>query len=155
MQIQGISGNVTDANHKNWIQIKSMHTEMGRMVNHRVGFGEPRDSSIPKFETMEIAKRADNASGDLYQRACSGKTMPLVKIHICNESNSQSPYVEYLLSDVLITRFIDSANKSGMPSEQLHLSYLKMERSYINKTASGALSAPKRVGYDLMKAVVS
>ena len=53
MQINGVPGSVTDVNHKNWISVRSFESGISRAVQHRVGFGEPRDSSIPKFSVLK------------------------------------------------------------------------------------------------------
>ncbi len=152
MQISGVNGNATDQHHQNWIQVEHINMKMHRNVYHRVGFGETRESSVPHFRTLLLTKKADNASSDLYNCACSARSIPQLLIHVCNQPDTQTPSVSYILYNVMVAGFEDHIAESGMPSELITLSYTKIERSYTNTVASGRFSAPKRVGYDLMKA---
>jgi type VI secretion system Hcp family effector len=155
LKMPNISGNATDKNHQGWILLDHVSMKMNKSIKHQVGFGEPRETSTPKFQELFLTKRADAASGDLYHLACSSKTVSSARIHACHQTDTGVPYVEYILSDVMVSSFEDQLTEEGLPTELLTLSYLKIERSYQNKSASGSLYAPKRVGYDLTKAQIA
>jgi type VI secretion system secreted protein Hcp len=152
MQIQGVEGNVTAPNYKGWIELDGFDFGVERNVSTKVGQMSDREGTTPRFSEVEIIKRLDKASNDLFTKTCGSKAIPQVNIHICSTDSLLTPYAKYALSDVIISAHNTSAAAETVPQELLSLSYAKIERTYITRDKANKNLAPDTVGYDLVSA---
>lgn len=152
MHISGIQGSVTAPNYQGWIELEGFDFAVDRQVKTVVGRVVDRETALPGFSSVTLTKALDNASNDLFVKACGGKAIPQVEIHICATGKELTPYAKYVLSDVIIAKHRTSASAEVVPQEHVDLSYVKIERTFIPRDKQNKLQSPNTVGYDLTNA---
>lgn len=152
MKINGIDGDVSAKDHKEWIALSSLSTKNSRTIVSKVGKMSDREGTTPQFHEIEIQKRLDSASNGLFQQSCTPKAISEVEIHICTTDAELSPYFKLTLSDVLISEHVMHASEDVKPFESIRLSFSKIQRTFISRDKNNKSTSPDIVGYDLAKA---
>jgi type VI secretion system secreted protein Hcp len=151
LQFEGIDGNVTATGHEKWIQLGSVNFGLGRRIaGTSPGKQSNREASTPAFGEVNVSKDVDECSPLLFSEACVGKAKK-VTIHFCETGASQlEPFLEYVLSDVLISSYSVRSGTSGShPNETLSFNYNKIEVKYIPFKGTHDAGSPVPAGYDL------
>ncbi len=152
VQIDGINGNVTAAGHEKWIEAHSMSFGLGRAIGGgRPGSVKDRESSIPSLSEIVITKTMDETSPLLFIESCIGIAKPVV-IHFCRTGDQTQTYMEYTLSNVLISSYEVSGSGDSIPSEKLSFNYDKIEVKYTPYDDNHKPGSPIPAGYDLKTA---
>jgi type VI secretion system secreted protein Hcp len=133
MQVKGIDGESQDDGHKNWIEI--LHFEFAA---HQPAGGSRSSSGAASGERVNvsdvsISKLVDKASPKLFLACCNGEHIPEVTIHLCRAGKDKVKYLEYKLSDVIISSYAPSGAAGGgdpVPTEQLTFNPGKLEVVY-------------------------
>lgn len=150
MKIPGISGSATASGYEGWVQIDALHFGANRQITTRPGKVHDRVNDWPNFADVVITKQLDDATSALFKSACISKVFPEVEIAVCSASaDAPQTYVQYTLSNVIISDCTHAVTHHSKPVEELHLNYTKIELSYFGTDASGQSQAPVRHGYDL------
>jgi type VI secretion system secreted protein Hcp len=152
MKITGISGSASAQGYEGWIQIDSLQFNTSRHIQTQIGKVHDRINGWPEFAQVVITKQLDDATSALFNSACSAKVLPQVDIAVCTSGASPQTYVQYTLSNVLISDYSHAVNHNNKPIEALYLDYTKIEMSYFGTDQSGQAQAPLRTGYDLQAA---
>ena len=133
LKLQGIDGESTDKAHDKWIIIESMSAPIMRSIP-----GGARDQQRTKGETtlgdIVVVRQLDKSSVPLQEKCAKGDLIKEVEIHFCTQiKDKQEAYLKYKLFDVIISSFSIHANSAGspLPSEQITLSYSKVEWNYV------------------------
>ncbi len=150
MQIDGIKGNVTATGHEGWIELTSFVSGVGRNISGTSpGKQSNRESAAPSFSEISVTKDTDETSPLLFAEACVGKSKT-VTIHFCETGDTALlTYLEFDLSDVLISGFSVNAGGSGHPSESLSLNFSKIIMKYTPFDDTHTAGSPIPAGYDL------
>jgi len=131
MKINGVVGESTDDQHKEWIELlsfswgvqqpKSVVSSAGSLAAERADFGD-----------FSITKVIDKASPKLATACASGEHFSEVKIEVCRAGGDKQKYMEYKLTDVITTGFRLAGHKSNeiLPVEEVSFSYGKIEKNY-------------------------
>ena len=153
MQCDGINGDVTNDQHKNWIQLNSVQFHLESPVYTKVGDTSDRVKGRPVIGEIEILKPTDSSSIHLMNALLNGTLISTVKIDVCHTGNGLKPHEQYVLSNVLVSGFseLQSAHFSK-PLEMLRLNFTKIERTHTKYAEDGSAVSPNRVGYDLTQA---
>src|SRR3989344_5181660 len=130
IKIENIEGDVTAKGHKNWIQIQSFQLETKRHINHEPGRIADRENTRPTISEFILTKQMDKSSPYLFTEACVGKTKKEIKIDLCQTSTSLTPYVQYTLSNVIVSSYEIHSEPKEHPKEKISLSFDKMEIKY-------------------------
>lgn len=150
MKIDGMKGSVTTKGYEGWIEVYSFNNEITRNIQqHRLGQMNNRESSIPSFQDITVTKRPDQATPLLFSQACHGRAIPQIEIHICKTADQITPYRQYVLHNVLLSHYSESAGSGGNPIERIKLSFTKIENSYTPYDANHKAGSPIKSGYDL------
>lgn len=153
LQIDGITGNVTESNHKGWIEISFFNFECTRAVASRnPGHTENREASTVSISEITISKEMDEASPKLFTLACVG-TGKTVKIEFCRTGAMPLVFASYELSNVLISEYnVEESGGEDGPSESLSLNFDKIVYKYTPYKDDGTAGTPLSVTYDLVEA---
>jgi type VI protein secretion system component Hcp len=73
MKLEGIEGNVSANNYRNWIELQSFGNGLSRNVQTVVGAAGEREAGQPHFTQVKITKEQDVSTGDLL-RECVANT---------------------------------------------------------------------------------
>lgn len=85
LQLPFVNGNVTEENHKGWIEITGFDFDMthgsGDSVTSSAHYG---DNSRPHFSPLVIIKPVDNSSPAILLNAATGTVAAQVKLEMCD-----------------------------------------------------------------------
>jgi type VI secretion system secreted protein Hcp len=149
MKLGDIKGQVTESQHKEWIELHSLQYGVGRGIPTAVGAGTNREASLPSVSEIVCTKGFDNSSVELYKLALAGKAKEGVLHCVTVGGNEQThTYLEIKLTDCLISGYSMSSG-GDKPSESISLNFTKIEYRFIGLDAKGGELAPKSAGWDL------
>lgn len=158
MEIDGVPGNVTEANHTNWIECATVGWGVGRSINTPVGAAADREGSAASISEVTVTKPLDESSNSLFALACAKGTGngKIVKIHITKsgDETGMSNYAEYELTDTLISGY--SVNSAGdRPVETVSFNYTKIMQKTEVFNADLSAKGPASKTFDIPTATVS
>lgn len=116
LKIEGIQGESTDNEHKDWIDILSMSSPLS----------ETAATGGRQHKPLTITKAVDKASPMLQRASISGKVFPKVEIHVpaSDYGGSRLTYLKYELKNVTVTSYQTGGSAAGdVPMEQFSLTY--------------------------------
>ncbi len=127
LKIQGISGDSSDQNHKDWSDVQSI-TWGGK----NPAAGVPRSGSQNKGPgSLVIVKRVDKASPLLRSKSGGGQTFPEVVLETSGTGPDGKPGVFiYKMTDVTIASLNSSGGGSAGSQESVTLKYTKISWTY-------------------------
>ena len=149
LKFDGIDGDATHDEHKKWITVESLNWGVGRAISTPVGSTKNREASEPSVAEVTIAKQMDTASVYLFQESCTGQKGKEVKIHLVSTGSPGKTYLEYTLSDTLVSGYSVSSG-GDRPSESVTLNFNKVEMKYIPLESNNESGSPVTKGYDLV-----
>jgi type VI secretion system secreted protein Hcp len=152
MNIKGMKGNVSAKGYQDWIALDGMAFNSTRRISSNVGNCSDRGGSLPQFSQVELIKRLDNSSNDLFSQFCIGKSSSEVEVHVCSTASDLTPYMKYVFSDVIFSEHTTDISADVIPMETIQFTYTKIQRSYTPRAANNKLTAPNTIGYDLERA---
>lgn len=146
VKIGDIKGESNDASHKDWVDVLSYSHGMTNMGSETHG-GE---SGKPSHEDFVIVKKLDKSSPKLYEALNTGEHIPEVRIELIRKGEAKQKFMEYKLTDVLITSTkIEGDTSETAPVEQVSFSYSKIEWIYTPQKEDGSSDASIKTGWDL------
>ena len=154
MKYEGITGSVTEANHKQWIELQSCQWGLSRNVQAVVGSSGERESGQPHFSDISITKEQDNSTGKLMKECVQNTKGKKVEIEFTSTDNQ--PVMKITLEKAIITS--QSGGGHGGPShgptvESYSINFNKIEFVPTLRNPDGTEAKnPERVGYDLGEA---
>lgn len=151
LKIQGMEGDVSAKGHEKWIEVSCMNFNVSRNINTKPGAVSDRESTRPSISEIEISKTIDKTSPHLFSEACVGKSK-LVNLDICRTGETLSAYVQYTLSNAIISYYgiIISSDTHGLqPTEKIRINFDKIEMKVIPFDAKHNPGSPIPAGYDL------
>ena len=111
-------------------------------------FDRPAPASEPSVAEVTVSTQMNTSSVYMFQEACTGQQGKEVKIHLVSTGSPGQTYVEYTLTDTLVSGY--SVSSAGdRPSESLTLNFTKVEMKYIPLEANNEAGSPITKGYDL------
>ncbi|MGN6450986.1 MAG: Hcp family type VI secretion system effector [Brucella intermedia] len=148
LQIEGIKGDATQGQHKDWIEITTIDFGVMRHLNTRVGGISNREATEPSLNEIVVTKNLDLSTTDIFHSACSGTVGKTVIIHFVTTGASGRVYLEVKLDNVLISNHhITSAGER--PLERVHLNFTKIELKNTYFDGTNKEQSPKIVSFDL------
>jgi type VI secretion system secreted protein Hcp len=152
IKIEGVPGESKDDKHKDWVEVLS--------YNH--GISQPESASASShgslsaeralFHPFTFVKAIDKASPKLAVACASGEHFTTVTLEICRAGGDKQPYMEYKMTDVMVTSVHAGGTSSGeqIPPEVVALTYGKIEFKYTQtNVAGGKGSGNVAAGWDL------
>ena len=120
VKIEGIDGEVAEANHRKWIEIisYSFALERANVTSGRAGRAA--------FSEFTLSKRVDRSSPSLAIQTATGRHIPKVEIEI-----QEGPlFYRIELENVVINGVETQGHKSEWPVETIKLGYSKIKWQY-------------------------
>ncbi|MDR3435255.1 type VI secretion system tube protein Hcp [Telmatospirillum sp.] len=148
LQIDGIQGDATQQNHTGWTDIKSLNWGVTRSMNTLAGATANREGSEPSVGGVTLTKTSDSSSVKLFSQATSGSSGVTAKIHLVTSGNPGDTYMEFTLSNTLISSYDISAS-NDRPDETITLNFTKVEMKYTPFDSSHTAGSPVIAAYDL------
>jgi len=133
LKIDGIPGESTDDKHKDWIEILSYSHGLSQPAAGARSTGGAASGERCNHQDFSIVKVLDKASPKLALYCCNGTHIKSVKLELCRATGDKQKYMEYLLSDVIVSGVRPGGSAQGgenLPLEEVSFNYGKIEWTY-------------------------
>ena len=155
LQLPDIQGDITTEGFKQWIGLRSVHHHLDNQARRMVaGHYGDRFKGQTLFSEFELIKTIDATSPLIFQNFCQGTNMPKVKLALVSTGTPLRPYLEYELTDVIISRLNRFYDGGAQPSEVIHLNFTKIQEKFTPYNQRHQAQAPVIAGYDISRAEV-
>ena len=153
MKLGAVPGTATDSTYPGWIVLQSIQWGLSVDVSTTVGASGNRVSAGKITPSdVHIVKEFDTASVPLMKLAFGGTNTPTATIVVTQQATDDGEaYLQYTLSEVIISSFQVSASDSGKPTDIISLNFAKVEIKASPTDESGN-KQPSIGGYDFAKA---
>ena len=148
LKYEGIDGEATHDTHKKWIDVQSLQFGTGRGISTPAGSTANREASEPNISEVVITTQLDGSSPKLFTESVTGTAGKKVEIHLVSTGNPGNTYVEYVLTNALISGYSVSSG-GDRPSESLSINFTKIEFKFIPYDDKNKGGTPVTVNYDL------
>lgn len=148
LKYDGIDGEATHEDHKKWIEVGSLQFGIGRGIASPSGSTANRESSQPSVSEVVVTKQLDGSSSKLFTESATGAAGKKVEIHLVSTGSPGNTYVEYTLTDSLISGYSVSSG-GDRPSESISINFTKIEFKQTPYDETNAAGTPVTVSYDL------
>jgi len=146
LKLDGITGEATDSNHKDQIQLLSFSWG-GSQVTSVAGTGGS-GAGRADLSDLSIMKYMDKASPGLFKAMISGTHIKTGILSAVKAGGDGKPFLKLSLEELFVTSVQTSAS-SEIPSESVSFSYNKIKYEYSTQNDQGILTAVGAVTYNL------
>lgn len=140
LKIAGIPGESTDDKHKNWIEVLSYSWGLSQPVSGSASSGGGASSERADFQDFSVVKALDKASPKLMLACADGTHIDEVKLELCRAGGDKLKYMEYKLTNVLVSGYSPGGAAQGgetLPLEEVSFNYGKVELTYTHQARAG------------------
>lgn len=154
LKIDGIPGESSDDKHKDWIEILSFSHGLSQAVTGSRSSGGAATAERCNHQDFSIVKSLDKASPKLNLFCCNGTHIKSVAVELCRATGDKQKYMEYKLSDVIVSSVRPGGSAQGgenLPLEEVSFNYGKIEWTYTETDhASGKPKGNIAANWDLV-----
>jgi type VI secretion system secreted protein Hcp len=148
LKFGSVLGDVEDAGHTNWINLRSVSWGMSRPVTNAAGSSSGRVLSAPQVADLNISKEEDVATIPLLQAAFEGSPV-IAQIDFCSTgSGQQNVFYTILMQNAIITAF-SQGGADGRPSDMFTLNFTQVSFTGTQLEPDGTAASPASYGWDL------
>jgi len=141
IQISPITGESTDVDHVDWIEVESYsigETQNTSDVSATGGAG----ASQAVFSPLSITKMIDKSSADLNQYCAKGTNIAALELQVCQETGSKEWYVKIELENVFVKSVYQNGGGINRPTESVEFVYGKIKWDNKPIGADGSAGGP-------------
>jgi type VI secretion system secreted protein Hcp len=156
MQIDGLKGESTDSEHKDWIELTSFNHSISQPASATANSAGGGTTGRCQHSDYSISKFVDLASPKLYEMACSGKHIKDVTIEMLRASGDKRvKYMVVKMEEVVISH-VAPAGGSDFPMESVSFNYGTIKWTYTQqKRKDGSQGGNSAGGWSLAENKVS
>ena len=151
LNYEGIKGETSDKNHKDWIDVASWTWGTKRTITSNTSTRGDRESSNAVISDLQITKYMDSSSLKLFIESCCG-TGKEVKLRLTKTGTGEGSdvYMEYILKNSLISQYDVGGDEDDIkrPLETITISFTEIEVKYTPYDEDGNTMAPLAGGFD-------
>lgn len=149
LKIDGVDGESTDDKHKGEIQLESF--SFGATNSGSFNSGGGGGSGKVVVQDFHFVKKVDKASAKLFTACCTGEHIKTATLTCRKAGKDAQEFLKILLSPVLVSSFNEggAAGADIIPTEQVSLSFAKVEFKYKAQQADGTLGGEIVGGWDV------
>ena len=131
IKIEGVDGDATHPDYKNWIDAASLTWGVGRAIDTPIGSTMNRESGEPSVSEVTFTKTMDKSTAILLQETCTGETGKKVEVRFMTTANPPKTYMKYELEDALVSGYsVSGSSGGGRPDESISLNFTKITTTY-------------------------
>ncbi|SPD72829.1 Type VI secretion system effector, Hcp1 family [uncultured Desulfobacterium sp.] len=150
LQIAGIKGESTDDKHKDWIEVLSYNFGVSQSASAAAhSASKAAASQRADFQDLSIVKTMDSSSPLIFKACAKGDSIKEVKLELCRAGGDKQKYMEYKMSDVIISSYNTGGGGGGEATESVTFNYGKIEMTYIPIGRDGKPAGNIPAGWDL------
>ena len=146
LKLDGITGEATDSNHKDEIQLLSFSWG-GSQVTSVAGTGGS-GAGKADLADLSVMKYMDKASPGIFKALISGTHIKTGVLQAVKAGAGGKPFLKLSLEELFITSLQTSAS-SEVPTESVSFSYNKIKYEYSTQNDQGVLTAVGAVTFNL------
>jgi type VI secretion system secreted protein Hcp len=148
LKLTGITGESTDAIHKNEIEILNWSWKVSQQSNMHAGSGGGAGKAT--MDDLTFHHYLDRASPNLAQFCLTGKHIPEAVLVMRKAGGNPLEYLKITMEDVLITK-VSPFFEEGMKAmrEKVQLSFARVRQEYVIQNARGGSAGTVSAGYDI------
>jgi type VI secretion system secreted protein Hcp len=152
MQIDGLKGESTDSEHKDWIELLSFNHSIAQPASATAASAGGGTTARCQHSDYSISKYVDLASPKLYELCSSGKHIKTVKLEMMRASGDKRvKYMVVELGEVVISH-VAPAGGGDFPSEAVSFNYGTIKWTYTQqKRADGSQGGNTTGGWSLVE----
>ncbi len=150
-KIDGIDGESTDDQHKDWIELLSFNWGVSQPVSVSSATGG-RTAGRADFQDFAITKLVDRATPNLALHCANGRHIPKVIVELCLAAETKHPFMKITMEDVVVSSVGSGGAASAVeprPQETVTFNYGKIEWEYTPLDPTGKKGATVKQGWDL------
>ena len=102
MQIQGIKGDSTDDQLKEWIELQQFDHRVFQATGGAASAQGSHAGGRADHADFNVVKRRDSSSPNLFMHCCSGRHIPEIVIEMCRALGEKTVFMKYTLKDVIV-----------------------------------------------------
>ncbi len=133
LKIATVPGESTDDKHKDWIEVLSYSWGLSQPHAGSRSSGGAAAAERVNLSDLSVVKTLDKASPKLFLACAKGEHINEVKLELCRATGDKQKYMEYKLSDVIVSGVRPGGSAQGseaLPLEEVSFNYGKIEWSY-------------------------
>lgn len=155
LNVDGLKGECTDSDHKDWIQVFSFNHSITQQVSAVSSGAATTGRSVHGAYT--ITKRVDMSSPKLYEMCSSGKHIKSVTLEMTRPSgNRHLKYMEVKLEEVVISQVApESSVGTEFPSESVSFNYGSIKWTYTFQRADGTQGGNTTGGWNILQGKIA
>jgi type VI secretion system secreted protein Hcp len=131
IKFDGVDGESTQQDHKNWCEVSSMS-----MGTRRAG-GTGSTAGRAEFKEFTVTKKTDRSSPKLMEAVCLGKVIPKVELHLTETGpDGEETYLVIELENVLVSSYSLGAGGDSAPVDQMSLNFERIKLTRRGKSGN-------------------
>jgi type VI secretion system secreted protein Hcp len=156
LKVDGLDGESNDSKHKGELEILSFHWGVTQQITGTTSSSGTFTGQRADMSPLIITKQLDKASAKAAQACAAGDHFASAVLKLCRATGDKQPYMEYKLTDVLISSYrVGGASQGdgGVPLEEVAFNYGKIEMTYTQVDLKGKAGGNVTGGWDLKQNV--
>jgi len=151
LQLDGIKGESTDANHPGWIECTSAQWGISQPRSATSSTAGGHTAERCDMRSISITKHADLASPLLMQSCAAGRTLPKGRIEFlrADGQGERVKYYEVELENVLIGSVNQSVHQGDILQDSVSLKFSIVRWKYTQQKIAGGSGGNTRGGWNL------
>ncbi len=138
LQIDGIKGESSDADHKDWIEVLSFNWGVSQMASGTASSSGGGSTQRADFQDLSVVKELDSSSPLLNKACWGGQHIDKVVLQLNRAAgDKRQKYMEYELTNVIISSISIGGGGGGVPTESLTFNYGKIKTVYTKQARKG------------------
>ncbi|MDR2153985.1 MAG: type VI secretion system tube protein Hcp [Burkholderiaceae bacterium] len=147
LQVHGVSGEATDMNHKEWINVESI---TGGVANAgAMAYGGGGGSGKSQWQDLTVQCKFEKSYPTLMQMCAAGQHIPSVRISACKAGGTQQEFMHIIMTDVIITSVNMAGAVSTEPMFDVSFNFTQIVVTGRAQTATGEMGASVMAGWDV------
>ena len=152
LKVDGVDGESNDSKHKGEMEILSFSWGVSQSITGTTSSSGTFTGQRADLTPLNVVKQLDKASAKLAQSCAAGDHYKSATLKLSRAAGDKSPYMEYKLSDVIISSYrVGGAGQGdgGVPLEEVSFNYAKIEMTYTQVGLDGKAAGNVAGGWDL------
>ncbi len=150
LKIDGIPGESTDDKHKDWIEVLTYNWAARQPTSATASSSGGASQERANFQDFSIIKALDKASPKLAAACAGGDHIKTVTLELCRAGKEKVKYMEYKLTNCIISSISSAGGGEKEPTEHLSFNYGRIEWTYTRqKREDGSRGGNIAAGWDL------
>ncbi len=150
LKIDGIPGESTDDKHKDWMEITNFHWGASQPASATASSAGGATAERANFHELSVTKTIDKATPKLAVVCADGTHIKEIIVELCRAGGDKVKYMEYKLTNCIISSITNGSNDGQEPSENIAFNYGKIEWTYTQqKRSDGSGGGNVAAGWNL------